>query len=55
MATRPLASPYCVEIFDLPTLRDSLGLPDPALPASLHALAQWLSEHGEKGEQEGYL
>jgi hypothetical protein len=25
------------------------------LPATLRELADWMSEHGEKGEQEGYL
>jgi len=28
---------------------------DPALPAPLSALLEWMLEHGEKGEQEGYL
>lgn len=28
---------------------------EPTLPASLAELAAWMQEHGEKGEQEGYL
>ncbi|MBI3903389.1 MAG: hypothetical protein HY306_10720 [Nitrosomonadales bacterium] len=30
-------------------------LAEPRLPSSLAELARWMQEHGEKGEQEGYL
>jgi hypothetical protein len=37
------------------TDRDILARLRPGLPAMLAELAEWMAEHGEKGEQEGYL
>jgi hypothetical protein len=58
--------PWCMDVESLVALparraldtadREVLGrLLDRSLPASLDALVRWMREHGEKGEQEGFL